>query len=202
MNSEALLISLAILGSSFWGSWHCAAMCGPIASLMARRNTLWSYHLGRGVSYIFIGMVGGYLGSFFLKNEFYYIRMVSGILFAGLLLIMGIQMLQGRNLLTSPKLNWLLSFYTKETSGFLLGFLTLFLPCGWLYSYVLAAVATQSAETGALTMMLFWAGGLPALSALAMFMKKSIQLAPQKKQMVAGLILIFAGVYSVASFYF
>lgn len=201
MTTQNLFLSFAILASSFWGSWHCAAMCSPIASLMAKKNSLWSYHLGRGFSYTVLGALGGYLGSFFLQNDFYYVRIVSGALFAIILFFMGVQMLRGKKI-TPFKLTWLHSYYTKQAPGFVLGLLSIFLPCGWLYNYVLAATATQSPASGALVMSLFWLGGLPSLSAISLFMKKTIQMSPLKKQKLAGFVLVFASLYSVMSFYF
>ena len=202
MNSSTLILSLAILSSSFWGSWHCAAMCSPIASLVARRGALWSYHLGRGCSYMLLGALGGWFGSFFLKHEFYNVRMASGVIFSIVLIFMGYQILQGKKALAALPLPWLHGFYTQQSSGFLLGLLSIFLPCGWLYSYAFAAVATQSAVGGAILMGLFWLGTLPALSAISLFMRKSIELSNFKKQRIAGMVLLFAGLYSLLSFYF
>lgn len=202
MSSQSLLIALAILSSSFWGSWHCAAMCGPVASLMAEKRSLFSYHSGRGMSYILLGVLGGYLGSFFLTNNLFSVRLYSGIVFAILLFVMGIQTFRGIKIFSSPKIKWIHEFYTPKKNGFILGLMSAFLPCGWLYSYVLAAAATQSAKTGALVMVLFWIGGLPALSSVSVLLAKAIHVAPKTKQRTAGLVLVFASIYSLFSFYF
>lgn len=202
MTSQSMILALAILGSSFWGSWHCAAMCGPVASLMAHKRSLMTYHLGRGASYIFVGALGGYLGSLFLQNDLHLVRIYSGYFFAALLVFLGIQTFRGRKSAFSPRIPWLHSFYQLRLPGIALGLLSVFLPCGWLYSYLLAAAATQSPMAGALVMTLFWFGGLPALSTVSIYLGKSIQLAPEKKQMMAALVLVFAGLYSLVSFYF
>lgn len=202
MSIEPVFLSLAILSSSFWGSWHCAAMCGPIATIVARRDSLWAYHMGRGVSYVVLGMVAGYIGTFFLKNQFYFIRLFSGYFFAALLVGMGLRVLMGKQRLDLPKLGWLHAKFNTKTPPYLLGIMTVFLPCGWLYTYIVASVATQSILTGGMVMFLFWVGGLPALSALSIFVKKSVSMAPKRKQTIAGSILLAAGLYSVISFYF
>lgn len=202
MKTDIVLISLAILGSSFWGSWHCAAMCGPMASLAARRKSLSAYHIGRGLGYVLLGVLGGYIGSFFLTNEFQFVRVAGGIFFACLLILMGIQTWRGNQSWISPQFKFLHSLFNRQQSGFFMGLLSLFLPCGWLYTYVLAAVTTQSAWTGGYIMALFWVAGLPALSALSLFMKKTIQVAPERKKMIAGMVLVCAGLYSLISFYF
>jgi sulfite exporter TauE/SafE len=200
MSTETLMLALAILSSSFFGSWHCAVMCGPIASLMAHRKSLLSYHLGRGMSYIALGALGGLVGSFFLNNSFRSVRIFSAFFFATLLIGMGIQISRGKK--SSFTLSrWIHSLYRPGFPGFTLGLISVFLPCGWLYSYVLAAAATHSALSGAVVMSLFWLGGLPSLSALSLWLRQSIQMVPRQKQITAGLILVFAGLYSLMSFY-
>lgn len=202
MNSNSLLLSLAILSSSFWGSWHCAGMCGPVASLMAHKKNLWSYHLGRAISYVLMGALGGYLGSFFLQSDFIYIRIISGIMFALILIMMGVNMIWFKKIFTLPGFSVLTKRFSAQTPGSLLGLMSVFLPCGWLYTYVLASMATQNYFSGMWVMFLFWLGGLPALSALSLFMKKAILVSHTKKQRMAGVILVVAGLYSLMSFYF
>lgn len=64
---EPLILALTILSSSFFGSWHCAAMCGPVASVLSQRGSLIPYHLGRLISYVTLGLFAGALGQFFFK---------------------------------------------------------------------------------------------------------------------------------------
>lgn len=201
MTTESLVLVFAILGSSFWGSWHCAAMCGPIASLVSNRGSLLYYHLGRAISYMTLGAAGGYIGTLLLKSELQVIRLVSGVLFALIIVVMGIQTFKGRNQVKTPSFLNLHRYFTKMSSGFTMGLLSAFLPCGWLYTYLFAAIATKSPLSGILVMGLFWLGGLPALSTLSMFVKKSVQMAPERKQRLSGTILVVAGLYSVFSFY-
>lgn len=195
------LLPLSILGSSFVGSLHCTGMCGPIATFAANKNQLWSYHLGRGLSYTTLGIISGAFGSFFLQHDLSFVRLAAGFLFALLLIFYGVRTLRGKAVHLP---NWfpIQKVITKNSSGFSLGLLTALFPCGWLFSYVLAAGATQSPWAGALVMLLFWLGGIPALSVLPIFMKKTIQLSNSRQQKIAGIVLIVAGVYSVFSFYF
>jgi sulfite exporter TauE/SafE len=51
------------------------------------------------------------------------------------------------------------SFFAGAASGFL--------PCGWLYSFVILAITTQSAILGATLLLAFWLGTLPALVGLS-----------------------------------
>lgn len=208
MNSS-IVMALGILTSSFFGSWHCAGMCGPIASLMAQRKDLNAYHLGRFTSYIFLGVLGGSIGQFFLNNNFRTLRIYSAFTFALLLILMGLRSLYPhlfKKYLDALKMPGLIHFIKRiqkfhlNQSGFMVGALTALLPCGWLYTYVTAAIATQSPWSGALVMLLFWLGGIPALSVIPAMVRNSIQAAPIKQQKISGFVLIAAGLYSIFSF--
>lgn len=209
MNPTVLLV-LGILSSSFFGSWHCAGMCGPIASLMSAKKSLFSYHLGRLISYTILGLASGALGEFFLNNDFVILRWVSGGVLATLLLISGFTLIFPPSPGGKPKsfrqLLWgsikkIQAFHIGR-SGFMVGLLTVFLPCGWLYTYAMAAIATRSAWAGALTLFLFWLGGLPTLSAVPLMVRKTIQSAGLRQQRIAGLVLVISGLYSLGSFMF
>ncbi|MFK7959513.1 MAG: sulfite exporter TauE/SafE family protein [Phycisphaerales bacterium] len=50
----------------------------------------------------------------------------------------------------------------------LIGVLTGFLPCGWLYAFVAASATTGSPVGGTITMIAFWAGTVPAMVAVAL----------------------------------
>lgn len=210
--TSSVILALGILSSSFFGSWHCAGMCGPVATLMSARQSLLSYHLGRLISYVLLGTLAGSLGQFFLNSDFILLRWISAVLLALVLILSGANLVAPasfRQKIAAWKgahsllgiIKRLQAFHIGK-SGFVVGLLTALLPCGWLYTYVTAAIATQSPWAGALTLALFWLGGLPALSAVPMMVRKGIQHAGLKQQRIAGLVLITAGLYSLASFMF
>ena len=198
--STVILIA-SIFGASFLGSWHCAGMCGPIASLMATRKGLLPYHLGRLISYSFLGALAGGLGGFFLTTEIIWLRWISAGLFAGFLAMAGLRLLVPRFAkLKLPVLSH--SLFRLRPSAFLVGLTTILLPCGWLYTYVAAAIATKSAWAGALMMAVFWLGSLPALSALPSLIQSVVRKSNPAQKRVAGVVLIFASLYSLGSFLF
>lgn len=212
MTTQSLLLALGILSSSFFGSWHCAGMCGPIATLMGTRKSLWSYHLGRMISYVSLGALAGGLGQFFLNSEFIYLRWISAVLMTLVLLFTGLSLIfpqyspQGSSPFSWRQKIWnmakrIQSFHVGH-SGFVVGLLTIFLPCGWLYTYVMAAIATRSPWAGGLTLFLFWLGGLPALIAVPMMIRSTVQAAGLRHQRIAGVVLLIAGLYSIFSFMF
>lgn len=207
MNQSALL-ALGILASSFLGSWHCAGMCGPIASLMAHKKNLFSYHISRIVSYTVLGAFSGLLGQSLLSSSFIWLRTISSIVFAIFLLVMGFSLLFPRHVPPlSPSQKILKSVRAKlplhlQSSGIVVGLLSGLLPCSWLYTYLIAAMASQSPWAGAAIMILFALGGIPALSLFPGLVKNVIAAGSLRQKKIAGGILISASLYSICSFLF
>ncbi len=205
---EKLLLPLAILGSSFLGSWHCAGMCGPFAAITGSRGQLWHYHLGRLIIYFSLGMASGFFGEFVLTSEFRWLRATGGLFLGITLIFMGIQYLLSSNLWLSShhragkiyqRLYQKIKVFRFSHSSFVIGLMAGLLPCMWLYTYVLAASATKSPLAGGFTLFLFWLGGLPALSAVSMMIRPALLKSNERKQKIAGGVLICSGLYALAS---
>lgn len=204
-----LLLPFSILVSSFIGSWHCAGMCGPFAALTGSRGQLWHYHAGRMIVYVALGALSGALGEFVLKSEFTWLRTFGAIALGLMLILMGLQYLLSSMTWwkTSHSFAGKLfqSLYVKikkykfSRSSFVIGLMAGLLPCMWLYTYVIASASTRSPFAGSLVMFLFWLGGLPALSAVAMMIKPSLAKSHERKQKIAGVVLVCAGLYAMAS---
>lgn len=201
-------LSLMILTTSFFGSWHCVGMCSPLASIAAQKRQLGKYHLGRIISYMILGAIAGYIGSFFLDSEFRWLQTASIFLLSFTLIIIGFFSLYNYDLLSRVKFHKVMNIlfkYQKRfnmNSGFWIGFLSGLLPCGWLYTFLLAAVTSKSPYAGAFILLLFSLGSVPALSTVSLLVKSNIALASDKKRKIAGGILILAGVYSLAAHFF
>lgn len=207
MTTDSLILTLGILATSFFGSWHCAGMCGPVASILAQRGQLFSYHFFRLIAYVSLGAIAGHLGGFFLNSGFNHLRWISAVIFSTTLILMGIKNLWPNIFIHSSFriINQLIAkiqVFKLNKPGWLIGLLTVFLPCGWLYTYVLAAVASKSAFAGALIMLLFFLGGLPALLAMPWMIKKTIERSTLRQKKIASGILILAGIYNIISFYY
>ncbi|HEX7673208.1 MAG TPA: sulfite exporter TauE/SafE family protein [Bdellovibrio sp.] len=206
--NQSVILALGILTSSFLGSWHCAGMCGPIASLMAQKKSLVSYHIARLLSYTTLGALCGLLGQSLLSSSFIWLRTVSSIVFALFLLLMGLSFLFPQHvpqMAVSQKI--FRSMRTKlplnlQSSGIVVGLLSGLLPCSWLYTYLIAAMASQSPWAGAFIMALFALGGIPALSLFPGMIKKVIAAGSARQKKIAGGILIAASLYSLCSFLF
>lgn len=191
------------------GSWHCAGMCGPIASLMNQKKGLLLYHLGRLMSYTIAGSIIGQFGKLFLQTHIYKLRLISIFMFALIMISLGLILI-----FNFEYQKWILNsynpfskFYKKSTqiilkqSPFFVGFLSIALPCSWLWSFLALAAASQSPLRGALTLFIFWLGGIPALNALPFISRRLIQNASLGQKKIAGFVLLFSALYAILSFF-
>lgn len=72
------------------------------------------------------------------------------------------------------------------------------LPCGWLWGYVLVAAATGTVLPAAAVMLVFWAGGVPALSSVGVATAwLRAHLGPHAPRLVAAIMLLL-GVLALA----
>jgi sulfite exporter TauE/SafE len=189
--------------ASLAGSSHCAVMCGPIAVTVYNRiGYLPLYHIGRLASYLLLGVLAGLLGEKFLSDNYPVISKVSLILLSLFLIYAGYNLIKGRRLeLVSGR--FITSLLTiparfaltqkKPLASFTLGAVNGFVPCGWVYIFVIGAVAVKNPLYGGVILSIFWLGTIPALSLFPIIYKKSAGIAPRKVTIIAGIILIAAG---------
>lgn len=174
---------LAGLSLGFLGSFHCVGMCGPIAlAIPVQRTSRWSilygsliYNLGRMLTYASMGLLFGLLGQGFVLAGWQNILSISlGILILLLLFLPNLSFVKtnkGMAMLLIGKLKSRLGklFGTHSTKALLLiGLLNGLLPCGLVYLGIAGSVATGNALKGALFMVAFGLGTLPAMLVLTM----------------------------------
>ncbi len=194
---------LTVVTTSFLGSVHCLGMCGGLALQAKTKSEMTKYHLGRLITYTVLGALGGGLGSLIFSSEWLQRFSLIGAAIMGLLFVsMGIQSLRGRvvhfGILPNRVLSRLFSHVSKMGSHLALGLGTGFLPCGWLYSFVLLAVATHSAFLGAFLMVAFWAGSVPALASSGWVLHQVFRPWQGKFPKIAGISLIVFGIFTFA----
>jgi uncharacterized protein len=162
----------------FLGSWHCIAMCGPIALMLPgargknRLLVLALYHGGKTLAYMTLGGLFGLLPAFVHSFDIQAIvTLTAGLL---MLLLALIPFLLGwvekRGFLVFNRLfhfrGRLISALDKNApeSSFYIGYLNGFVPCGMVYIAALGAMS-QSHFTGSILFMLFFGlGTLPVMS--------------------------------------
>ena len=175
-----MLFSAIILG--ILGSLHCVGMCGPIAMYLAGKSggsnfNMFLYHIGRLSTYALLGALAGFGGILISLTGLP--KIVS--ILAGVLLILGVLLgfatkhhlfsgQQTANFYSKIKNLLPLERFQSSPIYFLLfGFLNGFLPCGMLYTAILASLAAGTVSESAIYMVLFGIGTSPALSVVFHF---------------------------------
>jgi uncharacterized protein len=204
------------------GGGHCVGMCGGIVSAVSMhlpnqtKNQpkilfLIAYNAGRILSYTLAGALAGLLGasSFFLNHvlpiqHLLYFMSSLMLILLGLYLAgfwYGITYIEnaGRSLWEK------LQPYSKKfipvqnlKQAFALGGLWGWLPCGLVYSVLIAAIATGSALNGGLLMLAFGLGTLPTLLAMgitAVKLKTALQNIWVRR--VSGLLVLGFGLVGI-----
>jgi sulfite exporter TauE/SafE len=178
--------------ASLLGSLHCVGMCGGFVTFYAgaasaeskRRFALShvAYNGGRMVTYIILGALSGGLGAALNKTGILLGAQNIAIYAAGVLMILwGVFMLARQQGLSSLHFRlprgfqlWLqrrhqsLRDKPPLVRAGLLGLLSTFLPCGWLYAFAVTASGTGSPVKGGIIMFAFWLGTVPALLGLGL----------------------------------
>jgi sulfite exporter TauE/SafE len=77
------------------------------------------------------------------------------------------------------------------------GLLSGFLPCGWLWAFVVTAAGTGSALKGAVVMAAFWAGTVPALIAVGLGLQLISAPFRQRVPVITAILLMALGLYAI-----
>lgn len=172
---------LAAISLGFLGSFHCIGMCGPIAlTIPVKRTSSLSivggglvYNLGRIFTYACLGFIFGLLGQgFVLAGGQSILSIILGSIILVLLLFPHMArkyMRAGVFFIWVEKLKSILrrlfGMHSMRSLLFI-GILNGLLPCGLVYLGVAGAIATGDVLKGALFMVAFGVGTLPAMLAV------------------------------------
>ena len=198
-------------------SGGCAAPCDSSIPRDSSRSAFsaylphCTYNLGRLMVYLLLGGVAGLLGSAVDNaGAFIGVQRVTAVLTGVLLISWGVRGLFSPSVAV-PKnslpgvgyikkiLGGVLSSsnYSWSIRAFLLGLLSTFLPCGWLYSFVALAAASGSLKGGMAVMAVFWLGTLPALLSVAAASRLLGSSLHAKLPLLTSVLLIVAGLFSL-----
>lgn len=172
------------LATGLLGSGHCLGMCGGLVAALSlsdkgRRSGVafhLLYHTGRLITYIGIGLLVGWLGSAIAYTDvfsgFARVILLSSDLFVILVGLGSAGLFRPLNLLdlecAGPVRSLAaavraLRHLPATLSALPLGLLFGFIPCGFLYAMALTAAQSAAPLSGALIMLTFGLGTLPAL---------------------------------------
>lgn len=199
----AAIFSVLIMG--FLGSWHCGVMCGPISCNFKKQKDFFSYHIGRLISYLVIGLIFYHGAHFFLDTGSRHLKMAASLFFGIILVYFGLNQWGTFKSQSSGKMNKfsklhfhiLKKFSPAQKIPLLMGLLTGLFPCAWLYSFLLLSSQMPSFYECLLVIAVFWLSSLPAFAILTGFMRHLIQRSPFSYQKISGFVLIAAGLFSI-----
>lgn len=167
----------------FFGSFHCAGMCGPIAMALPNADQPMTslfvsrllYNVGRVTTYSIFGALVGLLGHSLSINGWQSdISILSGIIII-LFVLFNTQAVQTKinhriYKFTASLKKILGSFMQKKSfaSLYFIGVLNGFLPCGFVYLALAGAASSHGVLEGMSYMALFGLGTIPMMLILSL----------------------------------
>ncbi len=186
----------------------------PTSSKWERSLRLIGYHLGRAFTYFVFGVAVGVLGSLFDRAAGIWGWIGTATWVTGMMMIsVGLIQLwkMRRTNAVSTEHDFLTKWLLKRISGvrrysdrlpgparaFVWGFVTTWLPCGWLYTFALVAAGAGSIAASVSVMLAFWIGTLPALSGVAWLWSRLTPKIQRWVPAMASILLIAFGSHVV-----
>lgn len=191
------------------GSLHCTVMCGGLATYTSKNNSeVFKYQIGRLVSYLFLGLIGALFGKLIHleKNNPKFI-LIPGLVIGLLFLYWGIETFRGKRAeIPMPKFfskiyyrvfGKVVNQKSNSLKSFFTGLISIFLPCGVLYSVVLSVATFDSKGWAILSMFFFWLGTLPSMMLAPNLMRQLLNPMKNKVPKIYASILILIGTATI-----
>ncbi|MBT8094374.1 MAG: sulfite exporter TauE/SafE family protein [Gammaproteobacteria bacterium] len=218
MTAETWPLLSAALITGLLGSAHCLGMCGGISGLFAVNAAVSSlkrqvpkaiaYNAGRILTYAILGAGVALIGRTMVDSIPKLaapVRLASGIL----IILVGLQVAFNWRILepienagaklwkkVAPAAKGLVPV-ESSVQALGLGLIWGLLPCGLVYSVLLIAATTTDPVVGALVMLAFGLGTMPAMIATGLSASKLAQFMSGKR-LGAGLLIVLIGIATIA----
>jgi sulfite exporter TauE/SafE len=212
---------LTVFGASLVGSLHCIGMCGPLVAFYSgadasagfrRLLSHGAYSAGRLVTYAVFGLAAGSVGAALdVAGSLAGVQRIAAIIAGATMITWGILALlqirgvrvfkqgsgDGRIARLLRRGFSLVSDRPPLIRASVVGLLSGFLPCGWLWAFVVTAAGTGSALKGSAVMAAFWAGTVPAL--LAVGLGTQLVSVPLRRHVpaVTAVLLVALGLFAI-----
>lgn len=212
---------LTVFVASVVGSLHCIGMCGPFVAFYSgadgsggarRLISHAAYSGGRLLTYAVFGVAAGAVGAALdVAGSLAGFQRIAAIAAGVTMILWGVLALlqlrgvrifkhgsgKGRIAKVLRRGFSLVSDKPPVVRAGVVGLLSGFLPCGWLWAFVVTAAGTGSAIKGTAVMTAFWAGTVPAL--LAVGLGAQLVSAPLRRHVptVTALLLVGLGLYAI-----
>ncbi len=207
IDSTVSLAALFVTG--LLTSVHCVAMCGGInisqsvgagGKTGGLKNPL-LYNLGRVISYTVVGAIVGGLGSVLFLSQT--VKAVILVIAAAGMLLMGLSMLGWLPWWLVPRLPAALSKKVRRAKTgegpFIVGLLNGLMPCGPLQAMQLYALASGSAISGALAMLLFSLGTVPLMFGAGVLLSSLKARSAHTVARISAVLILFFAVIMAAN---
>lgn len=210
----------AVLVASFLGSLHCVGMCGPlamVATTQENRKTpllgpLTAYHFSRALGYATLGGIAGIFGAAIqTTGDWLGLQQAAARIAGGTMALLGILMVLRLAAGNSPhfllptklqtlfgKLHQMARRQSPLMKATTVGALTVFLPCGWLYAFLITAAATATPWQGATVMIMFWIGTVPSLTVMLFSVHMLTHRLRRLLPWVSAVLLVGVGFYTMS----
>ena len=189
---------LAAFVSGLAGSMHCVAMCGGFAATAGSRPSgAAAWHLGRLSTYALLGAIAGAVGNVIPGPAWIPATVATVLLCWFALAIAG--------LVPEPRIRVPgigragIALANREGLGwrYLFGMTTGLLPCGLVYAALALPVALGHPLAGALAMVAFGLGTVPALATLSVALQRVLRSGIWARRTVAATIFV-VGLWTIA----
>jgi sulfite exporter TauE/SafE len=170
-------VLIVVFFISVLGSAHCGVMCGPLAvGFITKKADRRIYFFSRWLSYAGVTLFAYSLSDSFFKILKLQLPFAVGIsVFAALILGMafywaktgGLPRAVSRFLHSQVQSRWV-----QGAGPFVLGLASGILPCGWFYTFVLAALSYPTLGHALALISAFWLGTLPVFTFLSQGMQR------------------------------
>lgn len=204
---------LSVWTASLVGGLHCAGMCGGFVCAVSTPGraalSQAAWHVGRGLAYVAIGFAAGAMGrgleSVLATTGIQHAAAIA----AGILLVArGVSVLANGaaarparpapwSRLVARAIRGVRSLPVIPRAAFV-GALAALLPCGWLWAFVATAAGTGQALGGALVMLVFWSGTIPALAGVGLAAGGVLSRFRDRIPRLTALAMIVVGLLTVA----
>ena len=191
------------------GSLHCVGMCGGLVTYSASDNRgVWFYQFGRLIAYLVLGLIAGLFGTLIrIEKNNPYIALIPGFVLGLLFLYWGIETLRGKKAeIPMPKFFCIMysklfgKFVTNNNTPYkpmATGVLSIFLPCGILYSVVLTIASFETKWWALLSMLFFWLGTLPSMVLAPNVIRNVLNPMKSKVPKIYATVLILIGISTI-----
>lgn len=205
---ESLVPWIALV-AGLTGSLHCVGMCGGLVTASCHnKNDIFGYQIGRLLSYLALGLLGGSLGKLLnIKSQSFLLTILPSIIIGLIFIYWGIKSYLGMSHIkkTPTILNqsyqklWKKHVLNNQgkSKAYIVGMLSILLPCGLLYGIVLGTMATQTPTSALIGMFFFWLGTLPAMVFAPKLVQKILNPFKLKKPKIYALCLVLIGLTTI-----